>query len=209
VQPPAGTCLYFGTFNPIHAGHLMIAQAALRQCGDALGFRGITFIPAGNPPHRQHEHDLLEARRRLRMVQLAVADNPAFDVSDIELRRAGRSYTIHTLRLLLESGCIRAPVPMIIGSDALAGLSGWHEPEALVQTVCFLQVPRPEYPMLDTIRLGGRAIPLNTRPVDMPPQALSSTWIRRLIREDAEAPRYFLSEPVRRYIADNRLYRQG
>jgi nicotinate-nucleotide adenylyltransferase len=206
---PQGTCFYFGTFNPIHAGHLMIAQAALCQYGESLGVQGITFIPAGNPPHREHESDMMPARHRLNMVRLATASNPAFRVSDIELCRSGRSYTMDTLRFLLEQGIAQAPIPMIIGADALAGLATWHEPQALAETACFLQAPRPGHPFVGAIQVNGQEITLNTREIEMPPLSISSTWIRARLRENppgCERLRYFLPEPVRQYIRDNRLY---
>lgn len=215
---PAHSCLYFGTFNPVHSGHLMIAQAALRQFADKLGLECIVFIPAGNPPHRHHEADLLEARHRFNMVKLATASNPAFQVSDIELKSAQhkdhKTYTIHTLRQLIQQGKVQAPVPMIIGSDALANLASWREPEALIESVCFLQAPRPGTPGVESIQIQGRAVHLNTRFIVMPMLSISSSWVREMLQgPDAtgkppdETLRYFLPEPVRRYIQDNALYR--
>jgi nicotinate-nucleotide adenylyltransferase len=226
VHPRFNTsCLYFGTFNPIHTGHLMIAQAVMNRFAESLGLREVVFIPAGVPPHRRHENDLLDARRRLRMVSLATADHPAFRVDDIELRQSGTGsapddapgYTVDTLRRLHEAGKIRFPVPLIIGADALAGLATWREPEALVDMARFLQAPRPGCGPVYRITLpsgepGGesRILPLNTHQIDMPPLALSSSWIRQQLKEGGESVsrlRYFLPEPVRRYIRDNRLYR--
>lgn len=207
---PAHTCLYFGTFNPVHTGHLMIAQAVLRQFSNTdASIKTVTFIPAGSPPHRHHELDLLDAGHRLRMVQLATASNPSFRVSDVEIQRNERSYTVETLRQLMNQGKIQAPAPMIIGSDALASLATWREPDALIDLACFLQAPRPGVDWVDSIELNGRTIPLNTRRIDMPMLALSSSWVRDNLRNPAHPPdglRYFLAEPVRRYIQDNRLY---
>lgn len=202
-------CLYFGTFNPIHTGHLMIAQAALRQFSNTLGLNTVTFIPAGNPPHRFHEDDLLDARRRYKMVELAIAANPAFTVSDIELQRTERSYTINTLRVLIQHKGLKAPIPMIIGADALAGLASWHEPEELIKTVHFLQAPRPGQDWVDTITLQGQPIPITTSRIEMPALSLSSSWVRRQLSTSAAsdaALRYFLPEPVRHYIDANQLY---
>jgi nicotinate-nucleotide adenylyltransferase len=206
----ASTCLYFGTFNPIHTGHLMIAQVVLCQFADSLGLRSVTFIPAGDPPHRFHEEDLLDARRRFKMVTLATAANPAFIVSDIELQRPGRSYTIDTLEHLIQHSGLKPPIPMIIGADALAGLANWHRPEALIETVRFLQAPRPGYDWVERIRIQNRDLPLTTSHIDMPALSLSSSWIRSQCQRQTaslDALRYFLPEPVRRYIQDNQLYR--
>lgn len=212
AEHSARTCLYFGTFNPIHTGHLMIAQAALRQFGPALGFETVTFIPAGNPPHRHQEDDLLDARRRLLMVQLATADHPAFRVSDIELHRAGQSYTVDTLRLLIEQGIVSVPVPFIIGADAFQKLASWHEPQALIDLVHFLQAPRPDCLPVETLQLGNSANPppaLNASAIDMPMLAISSTGIRQMLHSNPNAAhdlRYFLPEAVRAFIRDNALY---
>ena len=212
AERSARTCLYFGTFNPIHSGHLMIAQAALRQYGPVLGFDTITFIPAGSPPHRHHENDLLDARRRLHLVQLATADNPAFRVLDIEIQRPGQSYTVDTIAQLLAQGVVTAPVPFIIGADALKGLATWHKPKVLIEQAHFLQAPRPDCAPVATLSFEGPAhdsARLNTSAIDMPMLAISSTWIRKTLREKqgaGEDLRYFLPEPVRAFIRANGLY---
>ena len=210
------TCLYFGTFNPIHAGHLMIAQAALQQFGRELDFTTVSFIPAGNPPHRATEEDLLDARRRYRMVRLATADNPAFQVWDVEVARPGFSYTVDTVRHLIEQELVQAPVPLIIGADALLGLPSWYQPAQLAEQVLFLQAPRPDSTMVQAIQCGSKTISLNARTIDMPSLAISSSWVRRMVRkiyqESADAGagmdslRYYLPEPVRLFIQANRLY---
>lgn len=195
----------------------MIAQSALSQFADRLGFRTVVFIPAGcHPPHRHHEPDLLDALRRLRMVSLATADHPAFRVDDIEQRHSGPGYTVDILRRLRDAGKIRFPVPLIIGSDALASLSAWREPEALIEMACFLQAPRPGCGPIHHITLPPetsgverRTLPLNTALIDMPSLTLSSSWVRRQLKAgkgSVSRLRYFLPEPVRCYIRDNQLY---
>jgi len=211
-NPKASTCLYFGTFNPIHAGHLMIAQAALRQYGPVLGFQTVSFIPAGQPPHRHHENDLLDAYRRLGMVRLATADHPDFRVLDLEVNRPGQSFTIDTVNHLINQGVVSKPVPFIIGTDALRGLTTWHKAKSLVEKALFLQAPRPHCEPVRALSFEGPdqdLLSLNTSMIDMPMLAISSTWIRQILkekREQQEALRYFLPEPVRRFIEDNGLY---
>lgn len=189
----------------------MVAQAALQQFSKSMGIRTVTFIPASDPPHRHQETDLLDARRRFKMVELAIATHPGFRISDIELRRNERSYTIETLRQLIANGQAQAPVPMIIGADAIAGLASWREPLAMIETVHFLQAPRPGYPPVESIEIDGKALPLKTSAIDMPTLSLSSSWIRRTIAQNnppqSEALHYFLPEPVRQYILANDLYR--
>lgn len=190
----------------------MIAQAALCQYAETFGFSGVTFIPAGSPPHRVHESDLLDARHRLKMVRLATASNPGFRVSDIEVLKNSASYTIETLRALISEGKAQVPVPLIIGSDALAALASWREPEALIETACFLQTPRPDSDFVHVISINGREIRLNTRPIDMPLLGISSTRIRQILKKVNPALqdglRYVLPEPVRQYVRDNGLYRE-
>ena len=214
-------CLYFGTFNPVHTGHLMIAQSALNQFADSLGIRSVIFIPAAHPPHRLEEEDLLDARQRLKLVTLATVDHPAFEVNDIELRRTGPSYTIDTLRALHAQGKIHWPTPMIIGSDALAQLASWHEPDALIKNVCFLQIPRPGHDTVEKIHIPSQSgvfteRPLNTHRLTMPELSLSASWIRHQLKDVINSPRssnhvsslrYFLPDPVWHYIRNNSLYR--
>lgn len=208
-MPGAGVkpCLYFGTFNPIHNGHLMIAQAVLNQ--QSLGVDRIFFIPAGSPPHRNHESDLASPAHRLQMVQLATASNPAFRVLEDEIKRPGNSYTIDTVESFLSQGLITAPVPMIIGSDALAGLGVWHRADDLAKLIRFLQMPRPGSPFIQEVELTSGFTKLNTQPIEMPLTSLSSSWIRAFIRRNHGASaslRYFVPEPVRNYIQENHLY---
>lgn len=207
MLPLRQSCLYFGTFNPIHWGHLMIAQSALRQFGEAFGFERVIFIPAGNPPHRSDESDMLDAALRLKMVQLAVGDNPRFQASDLELTLPGKSYTVETLRFLWGNQQIVSPTPLIIGSDALAGLASWHEPEALIASAHFLQAPRPGVDFVTSVQIQGKTVPLNTSAIEMPPLGISSSWVRTALKTHGpDAVRYALPEPVRAFIRQNTLY---
>lgn len=220
-------CLYFGTFNPVHMGHLMIAQAALNQFSSLLNIGSLMFIPAGQPPHRLNDADLLQASQRLKLLELATGDHPLFEVNGLELQRTGPSYTVDTLRALQAESKIQTPVPMIIGSDALMHLSSWREPQALAEMVCFLQIPRPGYEVVKQVEIpmpgeflpNGQAAPmqtvtLNTHCIAMPPLSLSASWIREQVKQSAKngsdkesyALRYFLPDSVWRYIQDNGLY---
>lgn len=208
VKPP-GVCFYFGTFNPIHNGHLMVAQSALSQFGSRLGFERVVFVPAGNPPHRYQEPDLLEAALRLEMVRRATADNPAFVVSDVEVGCPGKSYTVDTLQALIQQYALPQPVPLIIGADALAQLATWRQPQRLVGMVHFLQAPRPGFDCVRQITLSGEPVSLNTSPIEMPPLAISSSWIRQTLATSstgAQGLRYYLPASVLRFIQWNGLY---
>ena len=135
---PAGVGLLGGTFNPIHNGHLEIA----RQTRDALHLKRIVFIPTGDPPHKPQEN-LAPARDRYEMVRLAVASDPSFTVSDIEVRRPGKSYSIDTIRFLLEQYGGSVPLYFLIGLDAFLELPTWRDP-AIALTLCsFVVISRP------------------------------------------------------------------
>ncbi|HEU4503066.1 MAG TPA: nicotinate-nucleotide adenylyltransferase [Nitrospira sp.] len=138
TSEPVGVGLLGGTFNPIHNGHLEIA----RQTRDALHLKRIVFIPTGDPPHKPQEN-LAPARDRYEMVRLAVASDPSFTVSDIEVRRPGKSYSIDTIRLLLEQYGGSVPLYFLIGLDAFLELPTWRDP-AIALTLCsFVVISRP------------------------------------------------------------------
>lgn len=153
---------------------------------------------------------MLEAGLRLKMVRLATANNPAFAVSDVELRRPGKSYTVDTLQELMQDYGLPQPVPFIIGADALAQLATWHQPEQLIALAHFLQAPRPGFDFVREILLNGEPASLKTSPIEMPPLAISSSWIRQMLSsnpEGAEGLRYYLSPAVLQFIQWNGLYR--
>lgn len=184
-----------------------MAQSVLDQFAGPGGFETITFIPAASPPHRQQDPDMAEARHRFKMVQLATASHPDFRVSDIELHRPGPSYTIETVEALATNP--DAVVPMIIGSDALAGLASWHRPADLIRRMRFLQVPRPEAPWVEAVAINGQSHALRTEKINMPLLAISSTHIRSRLSAGlphARSLQYMVPGPVRDYILQNGLY---
>jgi len=141
----APTGLLGGTFDPIHNGHLAIA-AAVRA---ALDLAGVVFIPAGIPPHKPGQPVSPAADRRA-MVELAIADEPAFSLSTIELDRPGRSYTVDTLAALAGD---RFEVPggleFILSAEAFAGFPTWHQPARILDLARLAVVPRAGARQLD------------------------------------------------------------
>ena len=127
-----------GTFNPIHNGHLAIA----RQTREALGLDRILFIPTGDPPHKFHEN-LAPAKDRYEMVRLAITSDPLFSISDVELRRAGKSYSIDTIRVVRQEYGGDATLFFLIGLDAFLDLPSWREPETLLGLCSFVVISRP------------------------------------------------------------------
>ena len=130
----ARTALFGGSFDPVHYGHLVLAD----DVRERLFLDRVIFMPAGVPPHKP-ERGLAPAQHRYAMVRLAIADTPAFDVSDLELRRAGPSYTIDTVEAL---GVAPDELFLVIGSETFLDLLSWREPRRLAARCRIVVIPR-------------------------------------------------------------------
>ena len=129
-------CIFPGTFNPIHEGHIKMAEFALKQ----YKFEKIIFIPSYLPPHK--DIDKVLTQHRYKMVEIAVKSNPKFEVSDIEYSSEGKSYSLITVKKLIENYKLTPPINFIIGTDAFAGLDKWYHAEELKKLVHFIVFPR-------------------------------------------------------------------
>jgi len=127
-----------GTFNPIHNGHLAIA----RETREALELDRVVLIPTGDPPHKPQQ-GLAPARHRYEMVSLAIASDPRLALSDVEVRRPGKSYSIDTVRLLQTEYGKETRLYFLIGLDAFLELSTWRDPETLLTLCSFVVLSRP------------------------------------------------------------------
>ena len=127
-----------GTFNPIHNGHVAIA----RQAREVLALDRVVLIPTGDPPHKPHE-TLATAKDRFEMVRLAIASDPSLSISDIEVRRSGKSYTIDTIRLLQQEYGPEARLFFLIGLDAFLEFPTWRDPATLLTLCSFVVLSRP------------------------------------------------------------------
>ena len=127
-----------GSFNPIHLGHLVLAETAR----EALGLERVIFIPAKLPPHKRAAA-LADGADRLAMVRLAVAGNPALAASDIELRRPGVSYSVDTVRALRQKLGAGTEIYFLIGMDTVAELTAWREVARLARLCKFVPLSRP------------------------------------------------------------------
>lgn len=191
-----------GTFDPIHIGHLATAEAV--RCEYHLDT--VLFIPSANPPHKQ-DVDVTDAVHRYRMAELATTSNPHFEVSAIEMERKGLSYTIYTLRELLDLYGHDTELYFIIGYDALAELHTWENIYGVLELTHFIAVSRPGVDKTDEIidsfgELGRAKIHrLVLYELD-----ISATDIRCRIAE-GRSIRYIVPEAVREYIEKNELYR--
>lgn len=126
-----------GTFNPIHYGHLRMAQ----ELADGLGMDEVKFIPSANPPHK--DSVTVSAEHRAAMVKLAIADNPKFSIDELELNRDGASYTIDTLVSLRETLGKETSLCLMMGSDAFVKLNTWHRWQELLDYAHIILVQRP------------------------------------------------------------------
>jgi len=190
------TGLIGGTFDPIHVAHLFMAEEALEQCA----LDRVLFVPAPRPPHKEVS-DLSPFADRLAMVRLAVTDNPRLDVTDIEARREGASYTIETVRAIRAELGEGEPVSLIIGGDSLVQFRTWKDPERLLSEVELVVARRPG----SHDETVDAAIRDNARFLDMPLLGISSTNIRDRARE-GRSIRYLVPETVRSYISEKSLY---
>ncbi|TAJ22434.1 MAG: nicotinate (nicotinamide) nucleotide adenylyltransferase [Nitrospirae bacterium] len=130
--------LFGGTFNPIHVCHVAVAA----QCRDRLQLDRVLFIPSGDPPHKP-PGSLAPARHRVEMVRHAIAGEPSFSVSEIEVHRTSKSYSIETVRALRTEHGPEAALFFIIGLDAFLDFPTWKEPGELLQLCHFVVVSRP------------------------------------------------------------------
>lgn len=166
-------CIFAGSFNPIHNAHLKMAQYAL----DKYGFDKILFIPAYNPPHK----DIALAQHRYKMVELAIQDNPNFEISDIEYKRKGKSYTYLTVLELYKKYNIDEKIHFIIGKDAYEKFDTWYESEKLKNLIEFVLFDRES-------------------------KDISSSEIRQRIKENKSIDN-LVTKKVGDYIERNNLYK--
>lgn len=193
-----------GTFNPIHIGHLILAS----EIREAAGLEKVLFVPARCPPHKVAD-DMLSGEHRLRMASLAVAGNPCFEASDIELRRDGVSYTFDTLTEL------RRLHPddefhFIIGADSVPELASWYKIGELVGLCTILIGDRPGHDLhwepLEKVLPGATVAKLRGGVIYTTPIGVSSSEIRSRIRQ-GRTIRYLVPTKVEEYINEHGLYR--
>jgi nicotinate-nucleotide adenylyltransferase len=209
VPPVAGRWgILGGTFDPIHHGHLAIAEAAREE----LGLERVLFVPAGQPPHRAHAPGA-SAEDRAAMVALAIADAPAFALSRLELDRAGPSYTVDTLTALAAgdgSGRPAIDLRFILSAEAFAEFPTWHEAERVLALCRLVVLPREGHPAPDLPALVARLPALEGRVtlLDGPRIRLSASEVRGRAAAGLSV-RYLVPDAVAAYIADHRLYQAG
>ena len=189
-----------GTFNPPHLGHLICAQEAYLQ----LELDRVTLIPARIPPHKPVE-DEPGPEHRLELCRVAVGDDERFDVSDVEITREGRSYTVDTLELL-HSQDPESELFLIVGGDIAAGLPKWREPERVLALATLAVAGRRGTSRAEVDEaLSGLPGGEQTAFFQMPTISVSSTVLRRRVRA-GQPIRYYVPDSVVSYIDHHRLY---
>ncbi len=190
-------CIFSGTFNPIHRAHLMMAQ----YTAENFGFDKILFIPAYIPPHKDYEAEMCQ--HRLNMVKLATKDNKNFEVSDIEYRLKGKSYSYLTALQLYKEYKIDGKINFIIGTDAFEKIESWYETDKFKNLVDFIVFSRENSPV-NFENLKEKAY--NFRLAKMEFLDISSTELRKNIKNNLPINN-FVTEEVEEYIIKNGLYR--
>lgn len=192
-----------GTFDPIHTGHLVTAEAVRIE----YGLEKVLFIPAANPPHKQ-KFQVTPAMHRYIMTVMATYSNPHFYVSPIELERPGLSYTIDTLRALLAQYGHDTDFYFITGADALAELPTWHDIDDLLELCYFVAATRPGCicSLDEIIKKFGVKGRKRIQRLATPELEISSTDIRERIRQ-GRSIKYIVPESVENYIVKESLYR--
>jgi nicotinate-nucleotide adenylyltransferase len=214
--------IFGGTFNPIHYGHLRAAE----EVRERLGFDRILFVPSGNPPLKAA--DKTDALHRFEMVRLALADSKYFQLSDIEYRLSGKSYTVKTIESLKNTDpCTE--FSLILGIDAFLDIPNWWHPQELIAFTDFVVISRPGFVFMDLgispymkierrvlnriddeksethrtkLKSGRTATLLRLTPI-----GISSTEVRRLVRQ-GRSIKYLLPADVQSYIITKKLYKK-
>lgn len=193
-----------GSFNPVHYGHLKMAEAAM----ESTHFSKVLFIPTGTPYHKEQK-DLLPFSDRLKLLELAIENCPDFDCSPIEGERDGNSYTIDTVRELLWQNPTNS-YSLLIGTDQFLTLRSWHKIKELGQLVDFYVANRNGEMSFSTFQKEKEALEkelsLHCNLFPMPAIDLSSTEIRKLLKE-GKSIHGMLPKPVEEYILKKGFYR--
>ena len=198
-----------GTFDPVHCAHLAIAE----QTREALGLAGVLFVPAAVPPHKLGQR-ITPVEHRIAMVELAIAGNPDFRVSRVEVDRPGPSYTADTVERLLADPPhpwdAAAGLVLILSVEALVGLESWHEPERLLRACRVAVAPRRGYPVRARAWMAEHFPGYDDRVIELdgPDLGHSASDIRERVAAGLSI-RYLVPPAVEAYIRDHRLYRTG
>jgi nicotinate-nucleotide adenylyltransferase len=191
-----------GTFDPVHLGHLMMAEEAR----DSLDLTEVIFVPAGQPLLKP-PYPITPVEHRLKMLRLAVGDNPYFKVSTMEIERPGPSYTVDTIADLRGKYGSEDELFFILGWDSLAQFAEWREPSRIIKMCYLLAVPRPgcKKPNLEVLEAGIPGISQRVILLERPRVDISASAIRELVARGRSLSR-LVPQSVAEYIRQHKLY---
>jgi nicotinate-nucleotide adenylyltransferase len=197
--------IFGGSFDPIHFGHLLLAETCREQCR----LDRVLFVPAAVPPHKRSQ-PLTLARDRIEMVRLAIGGHEQLSVSTIEIDRGGVSYTVDTLTALAEQHP-GSSLFFLMGADSLNELPTWREPQRLCELAVPLVVrrassPEPDFSSISHLVTASRLDEIREHQAEMPIIELSSTEIRQRVAV-GRSIRYRTPRAVEKYIETHGLYR--
>jgi len=192
--------IFAGTFNPIHIAHLIVAESVSAE----LNAEKILFIPSFIPPFKNG--DVADAVHRLNMVKLAIKNNPYFEVSDIELKLQGTSYSYNTIQeLYRQNPEIKEKINFIIGADAFNHIETWYKHEELAKLINFIVLARPKSKEVEEI-VGNLSLKdFSYQFVEAPRIDISSSYVRQRIKAK-KSIKYLVTNEVENYIIENKLY---
>ena len=190
-------CLFGGTFDPPHIGHLIIAESILSD----LDINKIIFIPSSIPPHKPL-HSYSSASSRVEMLQISIKGTPAFQISDIELNRPGASYSVDTIKQIKSQMSLsKEELYFVIGGDSLIEFQMWKNPHEILSLAQVIIAPRPSF----TKDMVKPEFLEQVQFLDTPQIDISSSMIRERVREK-KSIRYYVIPEVLEYIQEKRLY---
>ena len=195
-----------GTFDPIHYGHLVIAEAARAK----YRMDEIIFVPSGMPPHKK-VRSITHSEHRFQMTKLAIQDNPHFCVSRLEIDRPGLSYAVDTIRAMRDLFAVNAKLYFITGADAILEILSWKDVGALINMCQLVAATRPGYSLgglediIERIRTEHKR-DFSVHTMEVPALMISSTDIRSRVQKGMPI-KYLLPDSVEKYIYEHKLYR--
>jgi len=195
--------IFGGTFDPVHVGHLILAEQAREQAR----LDQVWFVPAPRPPQKR-DQAVSAFEQRFDMLQLAVVGQPAFRVDAIEKDRPGPSFTVDTIAALKEKHPDHEFL-LLIGGDTLADLEHWYQPARLAGLAPLVVMARPGVPLLSTDELRqrlGADVPVRLDVIDVPLIEIASRDLRQRVAA-GRSIRYFVPRAVETYIGERHLYR--
>lgn len=188
-----------GTFDPIHIGHLVVADNALQQ----LHLDDVLFVPAGHPPHKR-DRAITSAAHRKAMIEIAIADRKEFTVSEVDLHRQGPSFTVDLLERI-DAALAPAALYFVMGADSLRDFSTWARPEGVLSLAQLAVARRPGIEINEEVLSSVPGLRDRLHLLDSPLSHISSTALRNRLRQ-GQTVRYLIPPDVLDFIIEQNLY---